>query len=240
MEQTGFDFGQAAPEREPMVGVSTVAKAVIGSGQLLGWAHSQGRRGLPLHNQEALDRGNASHRVLEALLAGAAPIPRDTKPEWRGYLEGIVARVRGDGWKLLAVETSLSLRHQRINGRIDYVRACPGCRVCRREFLAEGDTLPGEALEHPDLPGVVLGDVKTGGLKVRRESHLQVGGGYRRLWESTPLGGRPVRAMCCGAEVLAVDERGDSRVVAAALGPAHFDRALAWYRDLVTCPDDFA
>lgn len=234
MDQQGLDLGDSAPARLPMVGVSTVAKAVVGAGGLLGWAWQQGRGGRPLHNQEALDRGNTAHRVLGLLLAGHSPYPQEYEPSWRPFMDGIVDWHRRTGARLLAVEVPMADQDRRVNGRIDYIRECPGCPACHADTW-----LPSEA--HLSLTrGVILGDVKTGGLKIRRESHIQVGGGYMHLWQSTHVAARPVRAVCCGAEILAVDATGESRAVGAKATAGMFLRALDWYRDLTTIPDEFA
>lgn len=222
--QQGLDLGDSAPERPPMVGVSTVAKAVIGSAGLLGWAWNQGREGRPLHeaSRPALDRGNASHRVLYALRDGTDPFAGGFDPSWRLCMEGVTDWHQRTRAVLLAVEVSMKDPDRRVKGRIDYVRQCMGCEHC-----------------DPVLGGVILGDVKTGPLKMRREANLQVGGGYRHLWQCTHMGARPIRRPVCGAEVLAINEAGRHRVIEALANPAMFLRALDWFRDLTLLPDEF-
>lgn len=231
-EQMGMDLGGSAPEREAMVAVGTVAKAVVNPGDgLLDWAHAQGRSGKSLHaaGQPNLDRGNVAHAALEALFRGKPMDVQSAAPGHRPFLDGL------DDWyvttnpKLLAMECSLSDAKLRVRGRIDYVRACPGCAHCEDPYderMHEG--------------GVILGDQKTGGLRAKRESHIQVGGGYRLLWKLTPLGARPVRRVVCGAEIVQIDQRGDYEVVEAKCTPDMFLRGLAWFRDLSTIPDPFA
>jgi hypothetical protein len=198
----------------PMVAVTTVTKRCINPGDpILNWAYDRGRKGGPLWDRSASDRGNITHGGMEDLHAGRR-LRRSTVPSEQPFLDGLSDWYNRTEPRLRQVEVKVADRKLMVNGRIDYVRECTGCRTCR-------SALP--------VTGVILGDIKTGGLIPYEDAHVQVGGGYVYLYQHNAAS-----TVVCGAEILAIAPNGQHKAHRAKGTPEMFLRALAWLRDLET------
>ena len=190
--------------------VSAVAKLINPGEGLIRWANQQGLEGRPLNRARRSSEGTQAHAILQRLTRdGVFP---DAAEHYETPLWGPVVAMgnwyRSGPREFLDAERRLKSTRRMLVGRCDYVRACrlPHC-PCRGS-------------------GGVLGDLKTGGLTVYIEAHYQVAG-YRSLWEEVGL-----MPTICRGEVLAVDGRGNFRVVPAVATPEQFDRLFAVWQDV--------
>lgn len=209
-----------------MTGPSAVLGRVLARGTgFEAWVWHQGRKGIDLESKEshaARERGTRVHELFERIAKGDRP-PVTSLPVFdRNHAEALYAWF--DDTKPDILHTEYRVRSERldVNGYIDYVRRCPGCKICA-EYVAQ------QTLDERERFGVVLGDQKHGGLH-SPHSHVQVGGAYRLMWsENRP---EPI----CGTELLGIRVRGYRQpyhVLPAVGSPAMFEHALAWYRDLI-------
>jgi hypothetical protein len=166
------------------------------------WANKIGREGKSLDEVRDTGTGIDMHKVFEKVVRGE-DVPWDELTlRQRGLAQAIVRWFEGGQRRVLHTEVSLSSAKYMLRGRTDYVRACvlPSCQCAGT--------------------GAVLGDLKTGGLRVYVESHLQVAG-YVWLWH---LERREPKL--CRSEVLAVDGRGKYDVIPCPATPRDFAQVL--------------
>ena len=208
-----------------MAGPHHILSSVIGGDrELLYWAWHQGRKGIDLDSKEsntARDRGSRVHAVLEDLRRGLRTPVQGMEVTDRNHAEALYAWYDETEPELMFTELSVRSNRLGVRGYIDYVRRC------RAEDEPPALRVPcgcgGE--------GVRIGDQKHGGV-TSPHGHVQVGGAYPLMWSEDETHPEPV----CGSELLGILIKGMPQpyVVVPAVGtPAMFERALAWYQDLL-------
>lgn len=215
-DQLALETGD--PVFDDWIGITTVLGYTVWPGDvILKQAWKLGRQNVLLTSPEAMHRrtlGRELHGIAERLARDERPTVQSLAVDIRGLYESLRAWWNGRRPRVLATEISLRHPDLRITGRIDLVLECdrPGCGCGGR--------------------GVILVDLKTG--PANQRSHLQVGGGYRLLWDGP--GERPAelarRPMCAG-EIVCVHATGDEATSAEVAARADgFMSALALYRDM--------
>ena len=110
-----------------VIGVTTAINNNLAwnKGSLMGWAYNQGKAGLPLRDQDALDIGTIAHKWVEADIKGKEFKMPDIAPEMKEKVENsFLAYLEWKDqvhFKLIKSELSLVSEEHRFGGTIDII-----------------------------------------------------------------------------------------------------------------------